>query len=79
MLSKNNSHGKCKIQENRNNNPSDDGFEDVRNRGKLMCRINIGANQVEIVKEKDRKTLITFLPDCTIIENQNNSDALMMG
>jgi len=50
-----------------------DDFEDVRNDGKLMCRIDKSKKKIEIVKEKDRKTLITFLQDSTVVENWNNS------
>jgi len=50
----------------------DDNFEEIRNAGKLMCRICKKTNAIEIVKEKDRVTLITFLPDRIQIENRNN-------
>jgi len=56
-----------------NHDSHSDNFEDVRNDGKLMCRIHRSSKKVEIVKEKHRKTMITFLPDSTVVENQNNS------
>jgi len=58
----------------RKSDKSEDDFEEIRNGGKLMCRINKFSKVVEIVKEKDRKTTITFEQDRTIIENHNSSN-----
>jgi|GEM_PF-4559846 len=73
MLSNNNPHETYIYQKKGINSHSKGKLEEVRNGGKLMCLISPYDGIIEIVKEKNRKTVITFMLDCTVIENHNNS------
>jgi hypothetical protein len=74
MLDRSHAHEKQVYRKNEDSNQSKNTLTEVRNGGKLMCRVSMDEKKVEIIKDKGKKTVITFNQDCTVIENHDGTD-----